>query len=120
MGYYCRECETYRRNEAFSGKGRKRHICKRCIKHRDYRGEIHSWLRESELSLAHMKRLRKFMHMSNESTTELADLIYRVGEVAPKKAGRIETLQNIKPELLSELESAGLLEMMKVSEDCVG
>lgn len=32
MGYYCRICGTVKANEKFSGKGHKRHICKKCSK----------------------------------------------------------------------------------------
>ena len=30
-GYYCKVCGSYRPNEQFSGKGRKQHICKKCM-----------------------------------------------------------------------------------------
>ncbi len=113
MGYYCRECESYRPNEAFSRKGRKQHVCKRCIRHRGYRNEIRSWLKSTQLSKGNMKRLKQYMGMSNEETISLATLVYRVGEVAPEKMNRVETLKNAQPELLSELEAVGLLGIMK-------
>jgi len=116
MGKYCRECETERPNEAFSGKGRKQHICKRCVRHRGYRGEIRSWLKDAELSQGQMKRLRKFTHMSNELTIELATLVHSVGEVAPQRVNRIEVIKQDRPELLPKLESAGLLEIIKEIE----
>ncbi len=32
MGHYCRICGRTRANEKFSGKGRKKHVCKDCAK----------------------------------------------------------------------------------------
>lgn len=113
MGNNCREYESYRANEAFSRKGRKQHVCKRCVQHRDYRNEIRSWLKSTQLSKGHMKRLKMYMGMSNEKTISLATLVYRVGEVAPEKMNRVETLKNVQPDLLSELEAVGLLGIMK-------
>jgi len=83
-GHYCRICRKIRPNEAFSGKGHRIHVCKRCaclpkekreeIEHED---EIFSYLNQSHISEKNVSRLKKLAVSPNERIAELARVYHK-------------------------------------------
>ena len=116
MGHYCWVCESIRPNEAFSGKGHKQHICKKCAKKpREERERvkslqnIHGFLSHRNISgknIAYLKRHCKFL---DEEVQRYAKLVLEIARIKPHKRNRIKFLAKHNSSLLAELEATGLL-----------
>ena len=116
MGYYCWVCDSTRPNEAFLGKGRKQHICKRCAKKpREERERvkslrnIHGFLAQHNISEKNISYLKKQCKSQDEELQKLAKLVLEVARITPHKRNRIKFLAKHNPALLAELEEPGLL-----------
>jgi hypothetical protein len=115
-GHYCKICGCRRPNEAFSGKGHREHICKRCkslpkeqlqnIQHKD---EIFNYLRQSHISAKNITRLRKLASSSNARIAELASIVLDVAKVKPHKKKRLKVLAKKRTDLIKRLEETGLI-----------
>ena len=116
MGHYCWVCESIRPNEAFSGKGHKQHICKRCAKKpREERErvkslrDIHGFLTQRNISEKNMAYLKRKCGFPDEEVQQYAKLVLEIARIKPHKRNRIKFLARHKPSLLAELEESGLL-----------
>jgi hypothetical protein len=116
MGHYCRICGRQRPNEQFSGKGRKIHVCKRCKampKSRrqgiENRNDIFPFMLQSHISDRNVVRLEQMAKSENSQVATLAGIVLKVARVKPYKTGRVGFLAQKYPELLQELQDAGLV-----------
>lgn len=116
MGHYCRLCGRQRPNEAFSGKGHRSHICKKCAcKPKEERDamlqseEIFGFMEQSHISARNVSRLKVLSGSSNRRTTELAALVLAVAAIKPYKKGRLKLLEQRHGNLLQKLEETGLI-----------
>ena len=115
-GHYCRICSNRKPNEAFSGKGHRTHVCKKCarlpkekqeeIKCKD---EILNYLHQSHISDKNVSRLRKLVVSPNEQISELAGIVLEVAEINPYKKKRLKELAMKNRDLLHKLEETGLI-----------
>jgi len=115
-GHYCRICHCLRPNEAFSGKGHRIHICKRCARlpreereQIEYEDEIFSFLQQEHISEKNISRLRTLTASSYGSIAELAQIVLEVSEIKPHKKKRLKELARKRPDLLEKIEETGLI-----------
>lgn len=115
-GHYCRICCCLRPNEAFSGKGRQIHICKRCAhlpkdgrEQIIYEDEIFNFLLQSHITEKNISRLRKLAVSPYERIAELAGIVLEVAKVKPYKKKRLKELSEKRPDLLRKLDDTGLI-----------
>ncbi len=116
MGRYCRICHCQRPNEQFSGKGHRIHVCKRCkampkskrlvIENMD---DIVRFMRQSHISEKNLARLEQMVKSENPQVSSLAAIVLTVAQVKPYRTRRLKFLAQRHPELLQELEDAGLV-----------
>ena len=116
MGHYCRICGRQRPNEQFSGNGHAIHLCKRCqskpkselqvIENMD---EIFRFMRQSHISEKNVARLEQMMKSENPRVASLASIVLKVARVKPYRTRRLKFLAQRHPELIQELEDAGLV-----------
>ena len=116
MGHYCWVCGNIRPNEAFSGKGHKRHICKRCAKkpHEEIEQleslqNIHGFLAQRNISKKNMAYLKQRCKFPDEQVQQCAKLVLEVACAKPHKRERIRFLARHHPSLLAELNKSSLL-----------
>lgn len=116
MGHYCWVCDSLRPNEAFSGKGHKQHVCKKCVKLSEQERErikalqnMSGFLKQPNISEKNISYLRKQCSFPDEEVQRYAKLVLDVARIKPKKRGRIKYLVKHHRSLLGELEESGLL-----------
>ena len=114
--HFCRICGSHKPSEAFSGKGHRSHVCKRCSKlpkeERDaaeHEDEIYGYLNQSHISKKNMSRLVKLADSPNTEIAGLARLALEIGQIKPHKKSRLKVLQRERPDLLAKLEETGLI-----------
>jgi len=115
-GHYCRICHSRKPNEAFSGKGHRIHVCKKCVllpkekrEETECKDEIFNYLRQSNISDKNTSRLRKLALSHNEDIVELAGIVLEVAEIKPYKKKRRKELASRRRDLLNKLEETGLI-----------
>ena len=115
-GHYCRICGNQRPNEAFSGKGHRIHVCKKCARlpkekreEIEQKDEIFSYLRQSHISDKNVSRLRKLAKSPNEQIAELSGIVLEVAEIKPYKKRRLKEIARKRRDLLHKLDQAGLI-----------
>ncbi|MFC1605140.1 hypothetical protein ACFL5F_08965 [Planctomycetota bacterium] len=115
-GHFCRICGGLKPNEAFSGKGHRIHVCKKCARlpkekreEIEYKDEIFNYLRQSRISDKNVSRLKKLAESPNEQVAELAGIVLEVAEIKPYKTRRLRELARKKRNLLQKLEETGLI-----------
>src|SRR6516162_6914534 len=116
MGHYCRICGRKRPNEQFSGKGHRIHVCKRCkampkrkrqvIENLD---DIFRFTRQSHISEKNVARLEQMAKSENPQVASLAAIVLKDARVKAYKTRRLKFLAQRHPELLQELQDAGLV-----------
>jgi len=116
MGHYCRICGRQRPNEHFSGLGHRIHVCKRCkampkgerqvIENMD---DIFRFMRQSHISEKNVARLEQMVKSENSQVAGLAAIVLKVAQVKPYRTRRLKFLAQRHPELVQELEDAGLV-----------
>jgi len=116
MGHYCRICKRRRPNEAFSGKGHRIHVCKRCSakpksarKAIEDKDRIFGFMHQSRISEKNLARLEKMTTSQNPEVAGLAAIVLKVGRVKPYKRRRLKFLARMHPELILDLEDTGLI-----------
>ena len=116
QGHYCRICHSRKPNEAFSGKGHRIHVCKKCAllpkekrEETYYKDEIFKYLRQSHVSDKNVSRLRKLALSTNEEIAELAGIVLEVAEIKPYKKRRPKELARRRQDLLHKLNETGLI-----------
>lgn len=115
-GHYCRICGSLRPNEAFSGKGHRIHICKKCARlpkekreEIEYEDEIINYVRQSHISDKNVLRLRKLAVSPNERIAELAGIVLEIADIKPYKKKRLKELARKRQDLLQKLKETGLI-----------
>lgn len=117
MGHYCKICGTLQPNEAFSGRGWRNHICKRCAAlpqaTRDaiqQEEEIFGFLfSQSHISKKNRSRPAVLANSANPRIAELAAVVEEVAKATPYKRRRLKILKQKRPDLLDKLRETGLL-----------
>jgi len=112
-GHYCRICGDVKPNEAFSGKGHRRHICKVCARmpaeDRDaiiVTQQVCDLLMERKISPKSIAKLKRLAESPNREVADTADLVLQVALVAPRERDREEILKKNHPELFRRLIGA--------------
>jgi ribosome-binding protein aMBF1 (putative translation factor) len=115
-GHYCRICGSLKPNEAFSGKGHRVHVCKKCARlpkekreEIERTDEIFNYLRQSHISDKNVSRLRKLAKSPNEQVAELAGIVLEVAEVKPYKKRRLKEIARKRQDLLQKRDETGLI-----------
>ena len=116
MGHYCSICRRERPNEQFSGKGHRIHVCKRCkampkskrqvIENLD---DIFRFMRQSHISEKNVAHLEQMVKSENPQVASLAAIVLKVARLKPDRTRRLTFLAQRHPELMQELEDAGLV-----------
>jgi hypothetical protein len=111
MPHYCRICARGRRNEKFSGRGHRIHICKDCQRlPRDQRDrieridELYGFLDQSNISVKNIARLEMLTQHASREVKDLALLILEVARVKPHKRRRWKFLAQNHSELFVRLK----------------
>ena len=117
MGAYCRICGCVRRNEAFSGRGRRKGICKKCqqmpkVGRQRIADEIFlaKVLEQGNISEKNIKSLKEMSLRSNGTLRERATALAELGLVHPGKKKRYGYLYHRKPELYARMVRLGMIE----------
>jgi hypothetical protein len=115
-GHFCRICGSLKPNEAFSGKGYRIHVCKKCARlpkekreEIEYKDEIFNYLHQLHISDKNVSRLRKLVVSPNEQIAELAGIVLEVAEIKPYKKRRLKELAMKRRDLLHKLDETGLI-----------
>jgi len=115
-GHFCRICHSRKSNEAFSGKGHRIHVCKKCARlPKEKREEIEckdvifNYLRQSHISDKNVSRLRKLAKSLNEQIAELSGIVLEVAEIKPCKKRRLKELARQRHDLINKLKETGLI-----------
>ena len=115
-GHFCRICGSLKLNEAFSGKGHRIHVCKKCarlpkekLEEIEYKDEIFNYLRQSRISDKNVSRLKKLAESPNEQVAELAGIVLEVAEIKPYKKRKLKELARKRRDLLHKLDETGLI-----------
>jgi ribosome-binding protein aMBF1 (putative translation factor) len=116
MGHYCKICGRERPNEQFSGKGHRIHVCKRCnakpkseLQAIEDKEDIFGFMHQSHISERNVARLERMTKSENPQVASLAAIVLKVARVKPYKTRRLKVLAQMHPELLRNLEDAGLV-----------
>jgi hypothetical protein len=109
-------CGRIRPNEYFGGKGRRRHLCKKCRQRpRAEQDRVKALLaiegyfeqrNISEKNVAHLKELCSF---PDADIRETAEVLLEVARIKPHKRKRLGYLARRAPDLLTRLEQCGLI-----------
>ena len=112
MLHYCRICGRSRRNEKFSGRGRRNQVCKDCQRlPRDRRDriermdELYGFLDQSNISPKNIARLEILAQHASSEVKDLALFILEVARVKPHKRRRWRFLAQNHPELFLRLKA---------------
>ncbi len=115
MGHYCRICHHNRPNEQFSSKGHRIHVCKRCKSmpksKRQVIGnldDIFRFTRQSHISEKNVARLEQMVESEDPQVASRAAIVLKVAKVKPYRTRRLKFLAQRHPELLQQLQDAGL------------
>lgn len=115
-GHYCRICGRRRPNEAFSGRGHRMHVCKKCAQMPrsqreaiERKEELFGYLRQSRISEKNMQRLVSLAASENPEIAELAVVVLEVAKVRPYKRRRLKVLARERRDLLKKLDETGLI-----------
>jgi hypothetical protein len=111
MPHYCRICDRYRRNEKFSGRGHRDHICKDCQRlpreerdRIDCLDELDNFLNQSHISPKNIARLEVLTQHGSGEVRKLAKLLLEVARLTPHKRRRCKILAQKDPILLSKVK----------------
>ena len=115
-GHFCRICHSRKPKEAFSGKGHRIHVCKKCARlpkekreEIECKDEIFNYLRQSHISDKNVSRLRKLAKSPNEQIAELSGIVLEVAEIKPYKKRRLKEIAGKRRDLLQKLDETGLI-----------
>jgi|ERR1700751_4287931 len=104
MPHYCRICARYRRNEKFSGRGHRDHICKDCQRlpreerdRVDRLNELDNFLNQSLISPKNIARLEVLTQHGGGEVRELAKLLLEVARFDSLQAAKMENTRAKRP-----------------------
>ncbi len=116
-GHWCSVCGGVKPNEAFSGRGHRDHICKKCQKmpkakrqeilDRDF---IWSVMEQSNISKGNIGNLERIAATYGGELGERGAALVEMAKVKPHKRKRIKWLRETRRPLFLELVRLGLAE----------
>lgn len=116
MTHYCHLCHSMLPNEAFTGKGHKNHICRRCStlpkeeqESIAIEDELFKMARQSHISQKNIERLVDLSTHKDVHIARKAKLLLKVAQCYPYKRRRYTKIAHEQPDLLEALESVGFL-----------
>ncbi len=114
-GHFCHVCRAVLANEAFSGKGHARHVCKVCsrmpkeqrdaLEHAD---ELFGFMNQSHISAKNIARLKILAASPTPHIADMADLVLQIALLKPHKRRRMQVLAHQRPDLLQRVNATGL------------
>jgi hypothetical protein len=119
-------CQRDRPNEAFSGKGHARHLCKECSqlpkesRQRSQRlDDLESMLfRQRRISPLNIGMAMEWAAGNDPEVTALALIVADVGRVCPGKKKRMGRIKNDHPALWKRMVAADLVDFDQMPELC--
>ena len=116
MGRDCRYCGRERPNEAFSGKGHRIGICKRCAQRPKAEREppmlieeIAGFLDQSNISEKNRQRLGLLVESPYPEVAGLAKAVLAIASRWPRKKRRWQALRQLDPAFFAQLEEMELV-----------
>src|SRR5437773_7843989 len=114
MGHFCWMCQRHRPNEAFSGKGHARHLCKECARlpketrerTRRLDNLHHMLFGQSRISPLNIGMAMEWAAGDDSEVTALALIVADVGRVCPGKKKRMSKIMNDHPALWARMVAA--------------
>ena len=110
MAHYCRICDRERPNEAFSGRGHRNHVCKKCqrLPHSQRAlvqqlDELASFLVQSHISTKNVLRLHELARSEVTEISEWSTALLEVARHYPYRRRRYVRMVRERPELLGRL-----------------
>jgi len=110
MGHYCWMCGRVRSNERFSGKGRRRHLCKECASRPRQEREciralkdINSYLDQKNISDNNIARLKYLCEFPDPDIRQRAEVVLELARVKPHKRKRRAYIRKHHPDLYAKL-----------------
>jgi len=110
MGHYCRICDRERPNEAFSGRGHRNHVCKKCqrLPHAQRAlvqqlDELASFLVQSHISTKNVLRLQQLARSEAAEVSDWSTALLEVARHYPYRHRRYVRMVRERPELLDRL-----------------
>ena len=114
-GQFCHVCKAVLPNEALSGKGHVRYVCKQCsrmpreerdaIEHAD---EIFGFMNQSHISEKNIARLKVLVSSPSAQVADMAEIVLHVARIKPYKRKRMQVLAVKRPDLLQRINETGL------------
>lgn len=116
MGQYCRICDRRRPSEAFSRRGGRIHVCKRCAQKpkkerepREQTQEIAGYLRQLNISEKNRTRLQQLAASPYPEIARLASATLAVAGISRKRSLRWRRLAEQAPAEFTRLDAMGLV-----------
>ncbi len=116
MGHFCYFCGESRPNEAFSGKGHRRHLCRECHsipaaerEEAELLVRLAGLMDQSNISKKNVTWLRSLQEHESESIRGHVALILHIAEVAPGRKKRYQRISAFSTKLLAACLEAGLI-----------
>jgi hypothetical protein len=116
VGHYCKICDRTRANEAFSGKGHKNRICKKCtsqgknvLREKIAIYEIKLFWGQSNISKYNISKLKILANSESKKVAKLASLVLEVALIAPQRKKRLKVLAEHNQNLLKRLKDTSLM-----------
>ena len=110
MGHYCRICDRERPNEAFTGRGHRNHVCKKCqrLPHSQRAlvqqlDELANYLAQSHLSPKNVFRLQELARSEAAEVSDWSTALLEVARHYPYRRRRYVRMARERPELLGRL-----------------
>jgi ribonuclease HI len=110
MGHYCRICDRERPSEAFSGRGHRNHVCKKCqrLPHSQRAlvqqlDELANYLAQSHLSPKNVFRLQELARSEAAEVRDWSTALLEVARHYPYRRRRYVRMMRERPELLGQL-----------------
>lgn len=116
MSHYCWACDRSRRNEAFSGRGHRDHICRECQRlpaeeksRRQALRDMQGMLDQSRISEKNVRYLRSLATSPAPDVAEWAQVLLEIARLCPGRRRRLRRLGE-HPELWARMIRLGIVE----------
>lgn len=116
MGHFCWICGRERPNEAFSGKGRRKHECRKCQQsvspadraRLQITTDLNHVFDQTNISEQNIAFARTFVDAEDDALRTLAQLVVDVGTLHPRRQRRDGFIATHHPELWRRMIEAGV------------
>lgn len=117
MGHFCWMCERSRPNEAFSGSGHRRHLCRECSRlprpARERKERLDSlWgmlFGQRVISVKNVRMAMDWTGSEDPEVSEVARIVADIGRLHPGRKRRLPFLRDRHPDLWTRMLAAGLV-----------